>query len=119
MLSAPAAKTDSMYRLAVAVASKKDLQRFVDGLADDYAANGAVWVNHSIPDFLRALACCLRLADGMAVRGEAAQATPPADWQYIARALLAASVARDPRHGRRGSLPASGKASRALSAAAG
>jgi hypothetical protein len=100
MLIVPAVNTDAMYKLAAEVSSKHDLQRFADRLADDYVANGEVWVNHSIPDFLRAFAVCLLRAERATASGELPQGTQLVSWQYLARLLLASSVARVRRHPR-------------------
>ncbi len=96
----PAVNTDAMYELATAVSSKHDLQRFAEYLAEDYARNGEVWVNHSIPDFLRAFAVCLLRAERLTAAGELSQGAQLVSWQYIARLLLASSVARVRQHPR-------------------
>lgn len=85
--------SDTMYRLALKVSSKRDLERFLEQLAEDYEINREVWENRSVPDFLTALADCSRRS------GEAAGASPashsgPEIWQYLARLLLGASVVR-------------------------
>jgi hypothetical protein len=86
------AHSDEMYELAHRVRSKRDLERFLDRLAEDYELNRAVWENRSVPDFLSALADCSRRT------GETGSGTvPPAGpafWQYMARLLLGASVVR-------------------------
>lgn len=97
---APVVNTDAMYQMATAVSSRHDLQRFADHLADDYARNGEVWVNHSIPDFLRAFAVCLLRAERLTASGELSQGVQMVSWQYVARLLLAASAARVRRYPR-------------------
>lgn len=97
-LPAPrAVYTDAMYELAAEVSTKHDLQRFLEELADDYLAHGEIWLNHSIPDFLRAFACCLQRSERAAASGEFAQGAQFATWQFIARLLLASSVERHAR----------------------
>ena len=86
--------TDTMYELALKVRSKSDFERFVDRLSNDFEINGAVWENHSVPEFLAALAECSRRS---AFAGEmsAAEAMPrTVEWQGLARLLLGASVLR-------------------------
>jgi hypothetical protein len=85
--------TDTMYELALKVRSKADFERFVDRLSNDYDLNGAVWENHSVPEFLAALAECSR-------RSPFAAELPPVgvqqsvEWQGMARLLLGATVLR-------------------------
>jgi hypothetical protein len=65
----------------------------VDRLSNDFEINGAVWENHSVPEFLAALAECSRrsaFAGEMSV-GMSAQTV---EWQGLARLLLGASVLR-------------------------
>jgi hypothetical protein len=82
---------DQMYELAHKVRSKGELERFIERLAEDYEINHAVWENHSVPDFLLALADCSRRAGD----GAEALASQRADfWQHMARLLLAATVVR-------------------------
>jgi hypothetical protein len=101
MLIVPAVNTDAMYELAAAVSSKHDLQRFLEYLAEDYDSNGEVWVNHSIPGFLRAFACCLQRAERItAAGGELSDGAQLVSWQHVARLLLASSVARVRQHNR-------------------
>ena len=83
--------TDEMYQLAQRVRSKRDLEHFVDKLAEDYELNHEVWENHSLPDFLLALADCSRRSEELAPTGPA---QGPVFWQYMARLLLGASVVR-------------------------
>lgn len=85
--------TDAMYRLAIEVRSKRDLERFLDKLAEDYEINREVWENRSVPDFLIALADCSRRSEESAKAAAAPQSGPEL-WQYIARLLLGASVVR-------------------------
>jgi len=82
-----------MYRLALQVRSKRDLERFLDRLAEDYEINRQVWENRSVPAFLSALADCSRRSEEIARPANAAQSGPEL-WQYIARLLLGASVVR-------------------------
>lgn len=100
--SAPAAKTmtitatentDAMYGLALRVRSQRDLERFLDRLAQDYETNREVWENRSVPDFLIALADCSRRSEDVSKRALAQQSGPEL-WQYIARLFLGASVVR-------------------------
>ena len=86
-ISAPE-NTDAMYRLAHAVRSRRDLERFLERLAEDYETNREVWENRSVPDYLTALADCSRRS------AEEAGQPAPELWQYIARLLLGASVLR-------------------------
>lgn len=83
--------TDAMYRLALQVRSRRDLERFLDRLAEDYEINCEVWENRSVPEFLIALADCSRRSEETA---KAAPQSGPELWQYIARLLLGASVVR-------------------------
>ena len=85
--------TDTMYRLALRVRSQRDLERFLDRLAEDYEINREVWENHSVPDFLIALADCSRRSEEVSGAASAAQSSPEM-WQYLARLLLGASVVR-------------------------
>jgi hypothetical protein len=85
--------TDAMYRLALKVRSRRDLERFLDRLAEDYEINREVWENRSVPDFLIALADCSRRSEEVAHATAAAESGPEL-WQYIARLLLGASVVR-------------------------
>jgi len=94
MLIIPAVTTDAMYEQAAEVSSRDDLQRFLEGLAHDYASNGEVWVNRSIPDFLRALSSCLQRSERIVTAAELEHGGPLSNWQYMARLLLASSVAR-------------------------
>jgi len=80
--------TDAMYRLAHAVRSRRDLERFLERLAEDYQINRQVWENRSVPDYLTALADCSRRS------AEEVGQSGPELWQYIARLLLGASVLR-------------------------
>jgi len=84
------ANTDHMYDLALKVQSKGDLERFIEHLADDYEVNPAVWENHSVPDFLIALADCMRRS------GERGSGSPHSAefWQHMARILLGATVVK-------------------------
>jgi hypothetical protein len=85
--------TDTMYELALRVRSKNDFERFVDRLSNDFEINGAVWENHSVPEFLAALAECSRRS---AFAGELPPGAMPqtVEWQGLARLLLGASVLR-------------------------
>ena len=85
--------TDAMYRLALKVRSRRDLERFLDRLAEDYEINREVWENRSVPDFLIALADCSRRSEEVAQATLGAESGPEL-WQYIARLLLGASVVR-------------------------
>ena len=85
--------TDAMYQLALQVRSRRDLERFLDRLAEDYEINSEVWENRSVPDFLIALADCSRRSEETARAAASAQSGPEL-WQYIARLLLGASVVR-------------------------
>ncbi len=91
-ISAPE-NTDAMYRLAHAVRSRRDLERFLERLAEDYEINREVWENRSVPDFLIALADCSRRSEEVAQATLGAESGPEL-WQYIARLLLGASVVR-------------------------
>lgn len=91
MTTTELANNDQMYELAHKVRSKGELERFIERLAEDYEINHAVWENHSVPDFLLALADCSRRA------GDSTEAVivQRADfWQHMARLLLAATVVR-------------------------
>jgi len=91
-LAAPA-NTDAVYEMALRVRSKRDLERFLDRLAEDYETNREVWENRSIPDFLIALADCSRRSEN----GDTPAAEPKTSadfWQYMACLLLGASVVR-------------------------
>jgi hypothetical protein len=92
MMTNAAATTDRMYELALGVRSRGDFVRFLESLAEDYELNQVVWENHSVPEFLLALADCSRRA------GESAEAAPPRSgsefWQHVACLLLGASVVR-------------------------
>jgi hypothetical protein len=87
------ANTDQMYELALKVHSKNDLERFLERLADDYEVNHEVWENHSVPDFLLALADCSRRSSE---HGEGILSTHsvPEFWQHMARLLLGATVVK-------------------------
>ena len=85
--------TDAMYRLALQVRSRRDLERFLDRLAEDYEINREVWENRSVPEFLIALADCSRRSEETA-KADAVPQSGPELWQYIARLLLGASVVR-------------------------
>lgn len=87
------ANTDQMYSLALQVNSKGDLERFIERLADDYEVNHEVWENHSVPDFLLALADCSRRSSE---RGEGIKSShsAPEFWQHMARLLLGATVVK-------------------------
>lgn len=82
-----------MYELALRVRSKRDLERFLDRLAEDYELNRVVWENRSVPDFLIALADCSRRS-GEVGKGLTPPPGGPELWQYLARLLLGASVVR-------------------------
>ncbi len=84
--------TDTMYELALKVRSKSDFERFVDRLSNDYEINAAVWENHSVPEFLAALAECSRRS---AFDGNGDQAPQnQVEWQGLARLMLGATVLR-------------------------
>ncbi|HZR34223.1 MAG TPA: hypothetical protein VFA75_02530 [Nevskia sp.] len=85
--------TDHMYDLALKVQSKGDLERFIEHLADDYEVNHEVWENHSVPDFLMALADCSRRS-GERGTGSTSLHSTPEFWQHMARMLLGATVLR-------------------------
>jgi hypothetical protein len=87
--------TDAMYRLAQQVRTKRDLEHFVDRLAEDYENNREVWENHSLPDFLLALADCSRRSEQLVGASLKQEVTDSSFfWQYMARLLLGASVVR-------------------------
>jgi hypothetical protein len=85
--------TDAMYQLALKVRTQRDLERFLDRLAEDYETNRQVWENRSVPDFLTALADCSRRSEEVA-RPAGFPRSSPELWQYIARLFLGASVVR-------------------------
>jgi hypothetical protein len=95
MMTTAPEHTDEMYRLAQKVRTKRDLEHFVDRLAEDYESNREVWENHSLPDFLLALADCSRRSEEL-VTAVPQQGTEESGffWQYMARLLLGASVVR-------------------------
>jgi hypothetical protein len=86
-------EADAMVRLALKVRSKRDLERFLERLAEDYQINRKVWENRSVPDFLTALADCSRRSEEMTKAGSAPPSGPEL-WQYMARLFLGASVVR-------------------------
>ncbi|MDR3414809.1 MAG: hypothetical protein P4L83_01365 [Nevskia sp.] len=93
MTTAAPANTDAVYELALRVRSKRDLERFLDRLAEDYETNREVWENRSIPDFLISLADCSRRSEYVGTPG--AESTSSGDyWQYMACLMLGASVVR-------------------------
>lgn len=87
------ANTDQMYSLALRVHSKGDLERFIERLADDYEVNHEVWENHSVPDFLLALADCSRRSSERGSGGVSPHSEAEF-WQHMARLLLGATVVK-------------------------
>lgn len=85
---------DVMYERALHVATKRDLESFLEHLADDYQHNHEVWENRSVPDFLTALADCSRRSGQAGVSAVAPPQLDPAVWQYLACLLLGATVVR-------------------------
>jgi hypothetical protein len=93
IMNTATANTDHMYDLALKVHSKGDLERFIERLADDYEVNHEIWENHSVPDFLLALADCSRRSGERGV-GSTSLHSAPEFWQHMARLLLGATVVR-------------------------
>jgi hypothetical protein len=85
---------DTMYELAMKVDSKNDFEEFVERLAEDYEVNRDVWENHSVPDFLTALADCSRRAGQAEALNNPSPEAEHASWQRLARLLLGATVLR-------------------------
>jgi hypothetical protein len=93
MTIADPTSTDAVYEMALRVRSKRDLERFLERLAEDYETNREVWENRSIPDFLTALADCSRRSEYAEERIHEPQ--KPADiYQQMACLMLGASVVR-------------------------
>ena len=73
------------------VRSREDLVGFILELRDDLEANGALWENPTLDDFLEALAgWCQDMPGAFLNRGESQPDQP--DWRLVAQMLLAASA---------------------------